>query len=88
MEDFSEKWRLIIDDFVIKTNRVPKEPVDEDQRVPTFIVLDEAHNFIAANPRSRHESLVREQFCTIAAEGRKFGLFLILVSQRPDKLDD
>jgi len=32
--------------------------------------------------------LVREQFRTIAAEGRKFGLFLILVSQRPDKLDD
>jgi len=23
----------------------------------------------------------------IAAEGRKYGLFLILVSQRPDKLD-
>jgi DNA helicase HerA-like ATPase len=61
---------------------------DQDQRVPTFIVLDEAHNFIPANPRSRHESLVREQFRTVAAEGRKFGLFLILVSQRPDKLDD
>jgi hypothetical protein len=39
-------------------------------------------------PRTRHESLVREQFRTIAAEGRKFGLFLILVSQRADKLDD
>jgi len=26
-------------------------------------------------------------FRTIAAEGRKFGLFLIVVSQRPDKLD-
>ena len=63
-------------------------PRDEDRRVPTFIVLDEAHNFIPSNPRSRHESLVREQFRTIAAEGRKFGLFLILVSQRADKLDD
>ena len=39
-------------------------------------------------PVSRHESFVREQFRTIAAEGRKFGLFLIMVSQRPDKLDD
>jgi len=65
-----------------------KNPREEDRRVPTFIVLDEAHNFIPATPRSRHESLVREQFRTIAAEGRKFGLFLILVSQRPDKLDD
>ena len=40
------------------------------------------------NPRSRHEEIVREQFRTNAAEGRKFGLFLILVSQRADKLDD
>ncbi|MGB6177060.1 MAG: hypothetical protein WBF43_12165, partial [Methylocella sp.] len=29
----------------------------------------------------------QEQFRRIAAEGRKFGLFLILVTQRPDKLD-
>jgi hypothetical protein len=71
-----------------KWEEAMKSPRDEDRRVPTFIVLDEAHNFIPANPRSRHESLVREQFRTIAAEGRKFGLFLILVSQRPDKLDD
>ena len=71
-----------------KWEEAMNSPRDQDQRVPTFIVLDEAHNFIPANPRSRHESLVREQFRTIAAEGRKFGLFLILVSQRPDKLDD
>jgi len=71
-----------------KWEEAMKSPRDEDRRVPTFIVLDEAHNFIPANPRSRHESLVREQFRTISAEGRKFGLFLILVSQRPDKLDD
>ena len=61
---------------------------DKDYRVPTYIILDEAHNFIPLNPRSRHEEIVREQFRTIAAEGRKFGLFLILVSQRADKLDD
>jgi hypothetical protein len=71
-----------------KWEEAMNSPSDQDQRVPTFIVLDEAHNFIPANPRSRHESLVREQFRTVAAEGRKFGLFLILVSQRPDKLDD
>jgi hypothetical protein len=71
-----------------KWEEAMNSPRDQDQRVPTFIVLDEAHNFIPASPRSRHESLVREQFRTIAAEGRKFGLFLILVSQRPDKLDD
>ena len=80
----TEEWN----NAVKKWEEAMKHHRDEDRRVPTFIVLDEAHNFIPANPRSRHESFVREQFRTIAAEGRKFGLFLILVSQRPDKLDD
>ncbi|MDW0189579.1 MAG: hypothetical protein QOA70_08000 [Nitrososphaeraceae archaeon] len=52
------------------------------------LIIIEYQRGIPANPQSRYESLIREQFCTIAAEGRKFGLFLILVSQRPDKLDD
>lgn len=60
---------------------------EEDRRVPHFIVLDEAHNFIPKDPKGRAEWALREQFRTIVAEGRKFGLFLILVSQRPDKLD-
>jgi DNA helicase HerA-like ATPase len=65
---------------------LPKE-ADKDFRVPTFIIVDEAHNLIPADPRNHNETRLREQFRTIAAEGRKFGLFLILVSQRPDKLD-
>jgi Helicase HerA, central domain len=59
----------------------------EDDRVPTFIVLDEAHNLVPLEPRNSAERGLREQFRRIAAEGRKFGVFLILVSQRPDKLD-
>jgi hypothetical protein len=59
----------------------------EDQRVPVFVVVDEAHNLLPAEPQSRAAEVVREVFRTIAAEGRKFGLFLIVVSQRPDKLD-
>jgi predicted RNA-binding protein YlxR (DUF448 family) len=80
----TEEWN----NAIMKWEEAMKHPRDEDRRVPTFIVLDEAHNFIPTSPRSRYESLVREQFRTIAAEGRKFGLFLILVSQRVDKLDD
>jgi hypothetical protein len=59
----------------------------DDRRVPCFVVVDEAHNLIPAEPRSRGAQVLRETFRTIAAEGRKFGLFLIVVSQRPDKLD-
>ena len=64
-----------------------KMPASEDQRTPLFIVVDEAHNLIPAEVRSRAEIALREQFRTIIAEGRKYGLFLILVTQRPDKLD-
>lgn len=59
----------------------------DDTRVPVFVVLEEAHNFIPEEPRNRAQAALRDQFRTIAAEGRKYGLFLILVSQRPDKLD-
>ena len=59
----------------------------DDERVPTLIVIDEAHNLIPSRPRGKPERALLEQFRTIAAEGRKYGLFLVLVSQRPDKLD-
>ncbi len=63
------------------------EPPDDDKRVPTFIVVDEAHNLLPADTTDPRIASIRDQFRSIAAEGRKYGLFLILVSQRPDKLD-
>lgn len=67
--------------------RALQEPSEQDDRVPVFIVIDEAHNLIPNEPRTKSEAALREQFRTLAAEGRKYGLFLVLVSQRPDKLD-
>lgn len=71
----------------IQWDRAMGSPANTDKRVPTFIVVDEAHNLVPAEPRGKAEIALREQFRTIVAEGRKYGLFLILVSQRPDKLD-
>jgi hypothetical protein len=62
-------------------------PLVEDERVPIFIIIDEAHNFLPAETNDRAKIRLREQFRTIAAEGRKYGLFLVLASQRPDRLD-
>jgi Helicase HerA, central domain len=62
-------------------------PLEEDKRVPTFIIVDEAHNIVRSDPVGQAEIAIRDRFRTLAAEGRKFGLFLILVTQRPDKLD-
>jgi len=64
-----------------------REPGQPDLRVPTFLVIDEAHNLVPA----KRESTAAERFAShvirVAAEGRKFGLHLIVVSQRPRKVD-
>lgn len=59
--------------------------------LPLFIVIDEAHNLSPSTSSSTQTPIAKEVariVRTIAAEGRKFGLFLILISQRPDKIDD
>ncbi len=50
---------------------------------PVFLVVEEAHNFIpAGEERNRSLPVIRR----IAGEGRKFGIFLIVISQRPGKI--
>jgi DNA helicase HerA-like ATPase len=67
--------------------RALEQPSGDDTRTPTFVIVEEAHNVIPVEPRDGADAALRDQFRTIAAEGRKYGLFLILISQRPDKLD-
>ena len=62
-------------------------PENDDVRVPTLIVVDEAHNLMPAQPTGKEEVIIRDQFRMIVAEGRKYGIYLMVVSQRPDKLD-
>lgn len=54
--------------------------------IPTFLIIEEAHNFA---PRSTEERKIisRGILKRIAREGRKFGVGLCIVSQRPSKLD-
>lgn len=56
------------------------------ERRPILIVIDEAHNFCPPAPRSTVEAQLTEQLIQIAAEGRKFGLWLFLSTQRPTKI--
>jgi hypothetical protein len=59
----------------------------EDMRVPTFIVIDDAHEFLLDAPKSQLHLRSVELFRTIASDCERFGLFLVLASPRPDKLD-
>ena len=51
---------------------------------PLLIVLEEAHNYLKAGENSISSKTVQ----TIAKEGRKYGVGLLLVTQRPAELDE
>jgi hypothetical protein len=58
------------------------------RREPVAIVIDEAHNICPAEPDDQLTALTTADAIRIAAEGRKFGLYLIVVTQRPQKVHE
>jgi hypothetical protein len=57
-----------------------------ETRRPILIVIDEAHNLCSPEHDSPLHIAVRERIIQIAAEGRKFGLWLLLSTQRPSRI--
>ena len=60
--------------------------INEKSRDPTFVIIDEAHNLAPAVPEETWQKRTLEWVNRISGEGRKYGLYLILVSQRPAKI--
>lgn len=60
---------------------------DKDKRgsMPVVIALEEAQNYIP-EINKRIENPYQESFERIAREGRKYGLSLLISSQRPSEL--
>lgn len=54
--------------------------------IPVVIALEEAQNYIPEFNRKDRESISKKVFERIAREGRKYGLSLIVSSQRPSEL--
>lgn len=59
------------------------EKVERYLPYPVFVVLEEAHRFAPQNGETKAKNILK----TILAEGRKFGIGVCMVSQRPSKLD-
>ena len=53
---------------------------------PVVLVLEEAQNYIREGRKSEEDSISKQVFERIAREGRKFGLGLVVASQRPSEL--
>ncbi len=50
---------------------------------PLFLVIEEAHNFCPEKTKTTASDIIR----TVASEGRKFGMGLCVISQRPARVD-
>ncbi len=63
---------------------------ETNEALPTVLVLEEAHSFVRKDAdvgaSAQAADLCRQVFERIAREGRKFGLGLVLASQRPSEL--
>ena len=67
-----------------------KREYENSKTLPTVLVMEEAHTFIQKNEKDYDDlsssGICRQIFEKIAREGRKFGLGLVLSSQRPAEL--
>jgi DNA helicase HerA-like ATPase len=56
------------------------------QRVPIMLVIDEAHNVLAPDAPSALERAITDYGVWVAGEGRKYGVHLVVSTQRPQKI--
>lgn len=92
MNEISQEEQQVICTAVLRsanqarmnTHRQLVEPDDESYvPFPLFVLLEEAHRFAPAHEPSRCKQVLR----TILSEGRKFGIGVGLITQRPGKID-
>lgn len=76
----------IIFDFAFHYSKL-KHMVGSTNDVPFLLVCEEAHNYVPKNNSAAYRAS-RKSIERIAKEGRKYGLSLMVVSQRPSEVSD
>lgn len=77
--------RLVFD-FAFHYSKIKHRNNDKND-IPFMIVCEEAHNYIPKNGGSEYKA-AKKSIERIAKEGRKYGLSLMVVSQRPSEVSD
>ena len=93
-----DHWRCLVVDLGSLNTQEEQSVVAEavlstlwslrSRRKPVLVVIDEAHNICPAAPKDAVTALAADYATRIAAEGRKFGLYLLLSTQRPQKVQE
>jgi len=76
-------------DYIVSwlLNQVYQEVRTGRWSYPVFVFIEEAHKFIPSQSEKGQKKTYSSGIInTLAAEGRKFGIFLVLISQRPFKI--
>ncbi|MET0999628.1 MAG: ATP-binding protein [Marmoricola sp.] len=58
------------------------------QREPVLLVIDEAHNICPSNPTDPLAVATTARIIQLANEGRKYGIWMLLCSQRPSRIHE
>jgi DNA helicase HerA-like ATPase len=96
MEQLTDDWRVLIADLgslgsaeegsIAAAGLLGFLWERRHERRPVIIVIDEAHNVCPQQPTSANQALATEHAIRIAGEGRKYGSYLLLSTQRPSKI--
>jgi DNA helicase HerA-like ATPase len=93
--DIGTDWRVVVLDTGSLEHAHEREVVSlgllglmrrREQRRSVLIVMDEAHNICPPDAATELGRAVTELAVWIAGEGRKFGIHLLLATQRPQKV--
>ena len=74
--------------YFYKRLRVSKNPEEEiNSDIPLLLVYEEAHKYVPNNDLAKYRAS-KESIERIAKEGRKYGVSLLLASQRPSEISE
>lgn len=69
----------------LRTEKNPKEKVNND--IPLLLVYEEAHKYVPTSDLAKYRAS-KNSIERIAKEGRKYGVSLLLASQRPSEISE
>lgn len=88
--DFSEVPSDVLPLMVSLVGRIifsVQQWITKEDRHPIALFCDEAHLYLPANTNNSIEAAGLENFERIAKEGRKYGIGLVVISQRPAEVN-